>query len=83
MANLKYFIYSCASVMTVYTDFLCLKKATQKTRWTSDWVLNSLKIGGRVRSLFLLLFQIPSKNISIYKLFTATYFCSRALEENS
>lgn len=30
MGNLKYFIYSCVSVIALFTDFLCLNKATQK-----------------------------------------------------
>lgn len=84
MDNLKYFIYSFASVMTVYADFLGSKKSNSKNQinwWLSFKLLKNRR--GNAWNLFLLLFPVPSKNISIYKLFTATYFCSRTLEENS
>jgi len=56
--------------MAAYTKFFVFRKAAPKNKYTGG----SLKVGERGRSLFLLLFPISSKNTSVYKLFTATYF---------
>lgn len=44
MDNMKHFIYSCASVMTVYTDFLCNSKS-QMNWWLSFKLLKNRREG--------------------------------------
>lgn len=59
--------------MAAYTEFLHFRKAVPENRCTHVWVINSLKMRDTRSSLFSLLFKISSKNISIYKLFIATF----------